>query len=307
MSDCVLWRGEGVTGIEAVLSDRYEEESVTERYLITLDSATSSISTVYATGIASGNTNPLPQRGEAWPQRPNYGLYAKRLAFRHLDKSLLAWQCDVSYLPLTPGEPPNDAPDDPLQWPATYRIDWVEQEKPIQQARNVEALGPDLVRRDANTLGPIVNGALQEYYQPQVYVARDAVVSITKNVATLDEAVARNVNFAGTTNSDTFLGAEARRARFLVAETDGLENANGIEYYAMTTRVQIEKTTDLILNNVGYQGYVGAFIQRFKDSDGEDVADPVFMKKDGTREEPGKVNTITYRYLDPVPYAPLVQ
>ena len=148
------------------MSNRYADESVTARYVITLDAPSDDWPTILAQAqslTTSGSTYAPPQRGELWPTNSDYGLYAKRFTMRLEDpeKSLKRILLDVSYLPLDPGEPdPGNSPDNPLFWPAEYDIQYAEEEFVVEQARNVEAFtGAGGYGRPAGTLGPVTNSA----------------------------------------------------------------------------------------------------------------------------------------------------
>lgn len=294
----------------AELSNRYTDESISARYIITLDAASDDWPTILeqAQAISGGGNTAPPLRGESWPTNPGYGLYAKRFTMRleNAENSLLRVLLDVSYLPLDAGEPdPGTSPDNPLFWPAEYDIQYAEEEFVVEQAKNVEAFtGAGGYGRPAGTLGPVTNSAGDETEEPLVDVERVAVVKIVKNVPNLDTIVSVNTNYARTTNSDNFLGAGPRRAKFIGAESGGKQNANGIIYYPMTVSVAIHKTTDRVVNNVGWNNldFDGKKVKYTVNND--DPSSPQFLTLSGGRTT--AVTKVTYRYLDEVSYAGLL-
>lgn len=308
VTSCVREREFG----QASLSYKYGGESVTERFRIDMDAQSLDWPTILsqAQALGGGNTPP-PARGAAWPANPTYGLYAKEYQFRVDPQRVTRCYLDVQYLPVESGESnPSQSTTNPLLWPAEYDIQYIEEEFVIEEARNVEAFTGTNHTRAANTLGPVVNSALDETEEPLVDTERVAVVKIVKNVASLNSIVSQNINFARTTNSDTFLGASARRAKFIGAESGGRQVANGIEYFPMITSVAIYKTTDRILNNVGWNNInFGGDKVKYMVTDDEtdeliEPSAPGFLTLAGGRStSPVK---ITYRYLDAVSYAGLL-
>lgn len=296
---------------EADLSYRYGNESVTGVYIIGMNAIADDWATTLAQAQALGSPNDAPpQRGAAWPANPGYGLYAKKFRLRPDPNLPTQAYLTVTYEPLEPGESNPETSTNPLFWPAEYDVQYMEEEFVIEEARNVEAFTGTNHTRTANTLGPVVNSALDETEEPLVDIERIAVVKIRKNVPSLNAIVTQNVNFARTTNSDSFLGAGARRAKFIGAESGGRQIANGIEYYPMLTSVAIYKTTDRVVNNVGWNNidFGGTKVKYMVEDDetGDLVAPsaPGFLTLAGGRStQPVK---ITYRYLDAVSYASLL-
>lgn len=301
-------------GVSGTLSRRYADESVQEKFHVRLDTPTRSVVSVCNTARLANPTQ-FPLRGEAWPAEPMYGLFADSFQCEMLSELGYSWHVTVTYAPLRPNESNTEGTNDnPLLWPAIYSLDWIETEVAITEGRNVEALGSAApTPRPALTNGPVVNAALQEFEEGIFDSRRDAVLVIQKNVATLDEVLAIERDYALTTNSDTVLGIGPRRYKYLGVESSGRQVSNGIIYYPRTIRVAILKTTDRQVNNVGWHYWttindVKQLVRaKVKDDDNNkvDSAEPVFLATTGGLSV-GTPVKITYRYLTEVPYAGLL-
>lgn len=294
LSECVIKDG----GISATLSDTYTGDAIRETYQIRLTSGERNPLVVEALANAGG-TNPLPQRGTLYGPSVGYGLYARRFDWSIVDPHLI-WQCVVNYEPLKPGEQDPTSNSNPLAQPPTFSLDWIEYEAVITEAYNLDGFGDgiDGYSRSIETLGPVVNSYGREFDEPLTDVRREAVLNITRNYATLDQIINIQETYAGTTNSDTFKGASARRCKFLAIESGGIQTSNGIDFYRGTSRIKVGNTTDRELLNTGWE---------YLDADGDVVehegAEPVFLTLAGRKsDEP--VN-VTYRHLEAVAYAPL--
>jgi hypothetical protein len=315
-NECVL----DIKASGGTLSRRYSDESVTERFRVRLDTASRSLPTILNLARAANPTQ-FPLRGQAWPAAATYGLYADNFQFTPVGDLQKDWHITVTYMPLKPGEPDTEGDDNPLNWPATYSIEWAEREEAVVEARNIATQGQSSPggTRNANTLGPLVNSAGEEFEESVFRTVRRAVLSIHKNIASLDQVLSVEANYADTTNSDTVYGIGPRRYMYYGVESSGVQTANGINYYARTIRVMLDKTTDRYFNNVGwnYCTFVGgqngeSKLTRFKvkASDDEndeaevDSPEPQFLLLSGLKSTTAV--TIGYRALQEVPYASLL-
>lgn len=300
-------------GASAVLRHDYADEVVKETYRIEMNSADRAFGTLLAQAqsTTSGWANPLPLRGARYHASTypvfvdTYEMQTNEVREDHID-------VEVTYTSLRPGEEQRqDRPANPLQWPAEYNISWIEEEYVIEEAYNVDALGPAATRRQPS-FGPVVNGALQEFDEPLVDTRRYPVLHITWNVPVLGSVIALNETFQGTTNKDTFLGAQPRRCKYLVAETAGRQVANDIAYYPMTVTVAVLKSTERLVNNVGWNyrtaGGKLAAAKVIDEESGELVrpSEPIFLKLDGTKAAEGTAPVVRYRYLREVNYNQLL-
>jgi hypothetical protein len=303
-NQCVI----DVSGVTGTLSDKYANEVVTQRFRISLDAANRNIVNIAELARAANPTQ-FPLRGQAWPDNPTYGLYAKQFQFEPMSELLTNWKCTVSYQPLEPGESNTGGVSNPLLWPATYSADWVEYEEAVTEAKNVEAFtgGPG---RAALTLGPVVNTAYQEFDEGLYRTVREMVLNIHRNLPSLDAVAQLNYDFQDTTNSDTYKGQGARRWMFLGAVSPGIQTANGIDYWPTTISVHLKKTTDRKINNVGWKNLnFDGDVVAYKILDDEsdqlvDVSEPAFLSLTGARA-PDTPLAITYRYLTETAYASL--
>lgn len=303
-------------GASAMFRYDYRDEQIRETYRIEMNSSSRDFAGLLASAqsTTSGWTNPIPARGAIYPSSTGFYAYpifveAYEMAIREEREDHIDVQ--VIYTSLKAGESAREKPTNPLQWPAEYAITWIEEEYVIEKALNVEALGKQN-KRPANTWGPVVNGALQEFDEPLMDTRRTPVLQVTYNVGGLQAAIDLNEQYEFTTNNAEFLGAGPRRARFLVAETSGRLSANGFDYYQMTISIMIRKTTDRVVNNVGWN-YLddNLKLRRILVEDGEaddlvPTSEPKFLKANGDKADAGTAPTITYRYLEEVDYGPLV-
>lgn len=307
----------------ATASFRYDfkQERISETYRIQLAKPSRDFPAILLDAQRPHWTDPVPLRGQLYPHTSIYAIYAETFEMSILDANQHFIDCEVNYTSLEPGEQDRDEKDDnPLNWPPEFSIDWVEEEVPITHAYNVQTLGPTGQRPPS--FGPVVNGALREFDEPLMRTTRYAVVRIKYNVAQLETAININELYQGTTNnsvlvlfSGTTIGE--RQAEFLVAETSGRQKVNDIEYYEMTISIAVRRTTDRIINNVGWVAWDWAANNNNGDFVNIKVADaatgnqelpsePQFLNLDGTKAAPGVTPTVTYRYLEGVDYSPLL-
>lgn len=217
------------------------------------------------------------------------------------------WDIVVTFTPPPDGEDNTQQVENPLARPAVYDIQYIEQEYVIEQARNVESFGT-VFTRAPGTLGPIVNACYRRPDEPIVDTERNCIIVIEKNYPNLGAIMAFNEAYQRTCNSDTCnVGGQsisARRLKFLCTRSGGRQQEGDVVYYPGITEIELKKTTDKILDNVGYEYWNDeeADFERAKDKDGEFVGDPVNLNLDGTLNT-GDPTTISYRYLTEVAYA----
>lgn len=319
---CVLH----LKGCSGTLSRRYTDESWSEVFRVSLDTATRNGPAII-TAARAANPTEFPLRGQAWPANPTYGLYADTFPIAPYDSLGKQWLVTVNYVPLKAGEQNNEGTsDNPLLWPAVFTLDWIEREEAITEARNVEAIAQSSpTPRAANTLGLVTNSAGEEFDEGIFKTVRRAVVCITKNVPTLDSVLAVESQYADTTNSDTVYSIGPRRYQYLSVESPGKQIANGITYFARTVRVLVDKTTDRVVNNVGWSSWAAPADDPFGpitltririnavDENGKatkekvDPAEPMFLQLNGSFVPNSAAATkVTYRYLTETPYAGLL-
>lgn len=298
-------------GVGGTLSRRYADESITERFHVGLDTASTNLPAILNAARAANPTE-FPLRGQSWPANPGYGLTADSFAFEMRSDLGKQWDIVVTYTPLQSDEPDTEGTNDnPLLWPVVRQLSWIEREEAITEARNVQAF-TGAFTRPALQLGPVVNTAYEEFDEGLFRTVRRAVLNVTKNVATLDECLALEDAFADTCNDSTILGVGPRKLAYLATEVNGPQKANGITYYVRTAQIVKEKTTDRRVNNVGWHCFDnddGVTKRRCKVKDIEsgefvDVSEPAFLTLAG--KQSGSAVAIDWRYLTETSYSGLL-
>lgn len=307
LSDCYIVAG-GVTG---TLSDVYSNDRIQETYQVELTTGERSPLVVEALANAGG-TNPLPIRGTLYGPDIGYGLYARRFDFRIVEPHTV-WQFQVSYEPLQAGEQNPQQNSDPLNQAPEITIEYVEYEQVIAEAYNVEDHGGPFNKyyRQAATWGAVTNSIGREFDEGLTDIRRDAVIVVKKNIATEAEMVSRQSAFAGTTNSDTWLGAAVGQLKYLSVNSTGKQNRGGTDFFEMRTRVQVFPIANLpsgirgtdrrVLNN-GWAYYdTDSKLVKHTGSEPINIDRATGRKKDDSAEP----DILTYRNLEPVAYTPL--
>lgn len=286
------------------------QDSLTAIYKVVYDSRPSSAYTAIARARAAG-PDPLPPIRHQYAS-PTAWMFAKSFAMQtnRSDDSAQVIDWTVSYSPPPPGETEESfGQDNPLARAPTFQIQYMDREDVIAKAKNVGALphgnGSGGNRAD-DTEGPIVNAAGKRPDEPMVDTTRLEVLVITKNYPSLASIVTRNRTYKKTTNSDSAQGYSARELRYLLTESHGEQFENGVRFWPGTTTILADETTDLTIDNVGYEFWNAADSdwERVKDTDGNFMAEPINLKIDGDKGGT-TTNTITYRYLAPVAYSGL--
>lgn len=151
------------------------------------------------------------------------------------------WHVSCRYSPAEGINSGTIGENDPLLWPTEYWVDWVEEQIVLEEAKNVEAL--TTVGRAANTLGPIVNACGEETIEPLMKTIYYPVLNCQKCYATLNEIVALNLAYQGTTNNATFFGSPIRTAKYLTTESGRIQRVQGVEFYVGITRIWFKDAT----------------------------------------------------------------
>lgn len=301
MATCTLQK---VTGT----GDRKSKHSVTHTYLYLGDAVIENPLDVIAQAQSTG-PRPVPGYGS---QLSNYFLFCQTIQADHTTERRDSWLINANFGVPEPGEDEDQQDQtNPLNRPPIYDLQYIEQEYIVEEARNVEALTGGF-GRTANTLDKIVNAAYCRPDEPIVDTTRNPVIVIEKNYPTLGAIMELNETYQLTTNSDTCsVGGRnvgARRLKFLGAFSVGRQQEGDIVYYPCRIEIELKKTTDLKLANVGYDYLEPGTLNivRAKDKNGEFTADPINLKLDGDKSGDygfGAMSTITYRYLAEVAYA----
>lgn len=161
-------------------------------------------------------------------------------------------QVTCKYAPADGMDPGQLSETNPLLWPVEYWVDWVEEQVVLEEARNVEDLDfADVFPRPAGTLGKVVNACGIEFTEPLMKTIYYPVLNAQKNYQTLDEIIALNLAFQGTTNNASWFGGDPRTAKYLITESGRKQQVQGQSFYAGVTRVWFKKATwdRKVLNN----------------------------------------------------------
>jgi hypothetical protein len=287
-------------------------DTVTHVYEVSYDAVPTNFYAAYeAAKTATGA--PVPARGAQLSGQN--GMYAGTITPEpQVVRTIWLWT--VTYSRPQPEDlnnlgAPGGLPANPLLYPVVFNVSYMDREYVIQKAKNVEALSHGDGKggnRAASTLGPIVNAAGKRPDEPLVDTERLEILVIRKNFATLADIVSRNRTYKRTTNSATVQGYTTRQLRYLLTESEGKQILNGIEFWPGVTTVLAEDTTDLTLDNVGYEYWDAgdADWKRAVDADGNAMADPINLKLDGDQAG-DNTTTITYRHLSEVAYSSLFE
>lgn len=319
---------------ESGSSDKNQQRTYRSKYTIQQTDTGARVSApsliIAAQALMSGDI--LPEYGDNYADAGTTDLDSYATTF-NWDMSAGADQqkiltVDVGFSPAEGTNPSNLAEPDPLLWETEYWVEWTEEQIVLNEAVNVEALPS--IGRAANTLGKVVNGAGVEFTEPLMKTVYYPVLHAQKQYATLDEIVALNTTYQGTTNSDTFFGATARKAKYLGTESGRIQKINGQEFYVGITRIWFKNATwdRKVLNNgwshVVFDGGVPVenadgkvILEKNKvHDDAQDVIDddtidpdtpcsePLNLALDGTLLFPNDAPVyITYRDLTAVAYS----
>jgi hypothetical protein len=280
-------------------------DSVTAVYEVQTDTIiTNFYSALVAAQTASGS--PVP------PRRTLYGggplIYAYDINGQHSEVKRNLWTWTVTY-----SQPPQDEgtgtpTENPLERPVIYNVEYMDREYVIQKAKNVEELprgDGNGGNRAAGTLAPIGSAAGERPDEPIVDTERLEVLVVQRYYPTLAAITAINRTYKRSTNSGALLGYGPRELRYLLTESLGVTNINGLDVWPGRTTVLAEDTTDLILDNQGTQYWdpVAAKIRKT-----EDLKPPLNLVNLTLGGELGgtKEDTITYRHLTEKDYGPLL-
>ena len=307
-----------LTGLTTATFDDEGKDRFTLRYLVEFDTRPTNPYTALAIAqLFSTTPDPVPRLRSVYPGRTN--IFVSSTQATPTTESRAVFYYDVTYSVPDANEqnPPNQDPN-PVLRPGQRNIEYVASEYVIDAARNVQLLphgDGDGRERKAGTLGPIVNAAGKREDSPKVDTEYNAVLVWTKNYTSLGAIDNFNKTYQRTTNSDEVLGYGAHRLKYLVTESLGQQFEGEFEYWIGQTRVEVKKTTDLIIDNVGYDYWQPAVLAArpdpipagFKtavDIDDNPMSEPINLKLDGDKGGT-HVTTITYEHLTEMAYAPL--
>jgi len=301
----VIYQGKSLRG---TLTNDYKD-SISESYLVQYDAIPSNIYTALQQA-QNDSTNPLPTRFASYAKTPALNIFVRSIGFQFTTESRLWVLFTYTYGPPEKGEDQDQQIENPLNRPAVFNIERFDSEYVIHTAKNVEALlhgDGNLEARAAGTEGPIVNAAGKRPDEPVVDTESNAVLIIKKNYPNLSAIEKNNATYQRTTNSDAVGSYAARTLKFLSAESQGSSTEGNFTFFPAVTRVEVKKTTDLIIDNVGYEYFdvMSTNWAKARDKDDQPMSEPINLKLDGS-EGGTHATRITYRYLKEIPYTNLL-
>ena len=291
-------------GIESATLNKEGQDSITMRYLVQFDDMQSDPYTSLALAQAA-TPEPIPAlRAPFGTTGQGQNIFVTAIQPSVAKENRTVYFYDVVYAAPEPNQQtPLQQNNNPLLRPGVRNIEYIASEWVIDQARNVEALPSGDGKggsRAANTLAPIVNAAGKRADSEKVDTEYNPVLTYSKNYATLSAIDALNKGYQRTTNSDAVFGYEVRRLKYLVTESLGQQFENGFEYWPGVTRVEVKRTTDLTIDNVGYDYWNPATEEHIRV---ENNAEPINLTMSGGKDS--VKTTITYRHLEGKAYLTL--
>ena len=200
----------------------------------------------------------------------------------------------ATYRQFQPGEDPADDVSNPLNLPVKYWIEYADKAEIVRTAVNLDN---DLgqfggTQRLVGTLGPVVNGALQDFDEPLEEIVRRVFFIAEQPISTIQAGLDFNREFEGTMNDALWYGWAEGHAAFAGADVSQLRHLNGIPYYMMTMRIEINTNGfDFDAVNRGYKWYeaTGELTKEF-------APEPELLNIFGEKLGPGVLGeTIRYR------------
>lgn len=295
--------------------EKYGQRTATEMYLIETDDEWMGPAQIWDAGQALSRTTtqaPLPALQTTYKEydgatltTTDTGIYMMKMTIRQDSGSAKRWIATANYRPLRSGEDANGEVATPLDLPIKYWLEFASSSEVVREAVNVETLGPNNER--GSELGPIQNGALQDYDEPLERLRHRTYLVADRPVANLTALLAINEQYDGTENSDNFYGYPPGHARFAGVSSSQELELNGIKYYLATIRVEMsrERFEHKIVNR-GYKYYKTVFDALQGELTDTTGSEPELIDQRGVLIPKGeKGDTITYRDLTPKPYAGL--
>ncbi|MEN1682045.1 MAG: hypothetical protein AAGJ46_20890 [Planctomycetota bacterium] len=214
-----------------------------------------------------------------------------------------------------PDQNQNPYSGDPTQWGPEINVEYYDTEVPVTDAKCTVDLphgdGSGGVRPSTEA-GPLVNAVGQQHIDRMYRTKRIPVLVVRKNYPKLESITKQNVAFADSTNSDTYKFIGPRRMEYLLTESLGRVVDSGVSgsqnvYWPGVTKIALHKTTDIEIDNVGFQYWddENSKIVKAVDDDGNEPSEPINLNVDGTRN--AESNRLVFRDLEEKAYAGLFE
>ena len=300
-----FYRREGRNGT----FEKYGQRTAKEVYLIETDDTWMGPSQIWTAGQSltrSATMAPLPALQSTYKEysgatltTTDIGIYMMKMSISQLD-SAKRWLATAEYRPLRPGEEAGGEVTTPLNLPIKYWLEFGSNSTVVREAVNVEPLGPNGERAgEADTPGPIVNGALQDFDEPLERLQHSTFLVAERPVLDLSSLVQLVQRYDGTVNSDDFYGYSPGHARFAGISSSQVLELNGIEYYLATIRVEL--STERFEHKIINRGF--KYFLRDGDLIDNNSSEPTLLDHKGNPVPIGEIGTtITYRDLKPISY-----
>lgn len=282
------------------------------QYRVVMDSPTASPLAVLIASQSAG-PDPVPGQYDAYllSGSVDEGAFAQDFDVKpESDDTTTRWIVSVTWRPIDSNTSSRgDATVAPVDREARFSMEFWDEQTIISQAWNVDALVSVSEWRAANTPGPIVNAAKEQFHDAVTEDDKITVLVARKNFATLADVLTLHRNFNRTLNSDTFYGYTAHKAKFLSVELGDAVFERSYSYYPGVIKVALkdeEWYLPIVNKGMMYRKAAGAVAVAAEDANGRPVQTPVLLKADGTKLPAGEVgNTIRYRTRRAVAYSGL--
>ena len=289
-----------ITG--ATVSRELAQERIVERYEVHYEgSPVTLVSSAYTRALAVG----LPTRTTRYQ---GTSLYFDSAVPTISESNRNVWYWDVTWTPLPTGTSADTFNENPLLRPPVFDLQRRETDFPIVVGRNVEQLdrADGGSQRAADTLGRIVNAAGEQPDEQPLDTVSNPVIIIHRNFSSLAEINSLNLTYQLSTNSVPVSGWSVRRLKFLAAESLGRREENNVTYYPCEIRIEVMPTTELRIDNVGFNHWKNDKLTRATVSDDNgnvaDSASPINLNLDGTEGSDDSPTSIGWRYLNELDY-----
>lgn len=217
------------------------------------------------------------------------------------------WDITVTWRPFDSSpHSPTDRGTTPVDRAVRYTMEFIETQEIVSNAWNVAAINT----RAANTLGPIINSAGEQFHDAVIEDDKVLVLVAKKNFLTLEHVAAYHRYFNRTLNSDTIYGYTAHKAKFLSVELGEVINEQyggaSVPYYPATIKIAFKDTEwylPVVNKGMKVRPSAGAEAVGARDKNNHPVSSPILLAANGTALPDGTIgNTISYRTRRAVAY-----
>lgn len=227
----LLPTGSGLT-VDSKFTRTYTHEWLVE----TNDPNLLQLQVLLQAAVIGGNNDPIPSlwtyydMGGSERDTGSFLQDVKVSRFTSRDDDRYFWKIVGTWKPPEKGQSSNEPPvENPLERPVKK---WIESAHYRRK-----------VTRDVVDDRPIANSAGDLYEDEERDDARPILVCV-KNLADLDVIIAQILNYQNAVNSDVFYGAQPGYAKIDSIDSGQPLSENGIDYYAVTYKIQFTDEPD---------------------------------------------------------------